>query len=92
MRIVIGLTGAATFAVMTAASAVAITTNLDNSTPTLGIPYWVFLGAAFVSFTMSALECIIMTIKAFQDRPLYITFPQEMEPEEALDLPESMRE
>ena len=92
VRIVIGLTGAATFAVMTAASAVAITTNLDNSTPTLGIPYWVFLGAAFVSFTMSALECIIMTIKAFQDRPLYITFPQEMEPEEALDLPESMRE
>jgi TRAP-type C4-dicarboxylate transport system permease small subunit len=87
MRIVIGLTGAATFAAMTVASAVAITTNLDNSTPTLGIPYWIFL----VSFAMSALECLIMTIKAVQDRPLYITFPQELEPEEELDLPESMR-
>jgi len=90
-RIVICLITAATFGAMAVASAVAIGTNLDNSTPTLGIPYWIFLGAALLSFSMSALECAIQTIKAIQDRPLYITFPQEKEPEEELDLPEVMR-
>jgi TRAP-type C4-dicarboxylate transport system permease small subunit len=90
-RIVICLIAAVTFGTMAVASAVAIGTNLDNSTPTLGIPYWIFLGAALLSFSMSALECAIQTIKAIQDRPLYITFPQEEEPEEELDLPETMR-
>jgi TRAP-type C4-dicarboxylate transport system permease small subunit len=70
---------------------VAIGTNLDNATPTLRIPYWIFLGAAFISFTMSALECGIQFVKAIQDRPLYVTFPQEQEPEEELDLPDELR-
>ena len=81
----------ATFGGITLASFVAIGGNLDNSTPTLGIPYWVFLGAAFVSFAMSTLECALQTVKVIQGRPLYVTFPQEHEPEEALDLPEDMK-
>ena len=91
-RIVVCLVVAATFGAMAVASAVAIGTNLDNFTPTLRIPYWVFLGAALVSFTMSALESTIQAVKAIQDRPLYISFPQEEEPEEELDLPDSMRD
>lgn len=91
VRMVVGLTAAATFAIMAVASGVAIGSNLDNATPTLRIPYWVFLGAAFVSFAMSALECAIQTVKAIQDRPLYVHFPQEQEPDEDLDLPDSMR-
>lgn len=81
----------ATFAAMGVASLIAIGTNLDNATPTLGIPYWIFLGAASVSFAMAMLECGIQLVKALQDRPLYVTFPQEQEPEEELDLPEEMR-
>lgn len=81
----------ATFGAMAVASLIAIGTNLDNATPTLGIPYWIFLGAAATGFTMSTLECGILLVKTVQDRPLYVTFPQEHEPEEELDLPAEMR-
>jgi len=84
-------TATATFAAIAVASFVAIGGNLDNSTPTLGIPYWIFLGAAFVSFAMSTLECAIQTAKIIQGRPLYVTFPQEHEPDEELDLPEDLK-
>ncbi|KAA2211551.1 TRAP transporter small permease [Teichococcus oryzae] len=80
-----------TFAAMVAASLVAIGTNLDNATPTLGIPYWIFLGAATISFSMTTLECAIQFFKVVLRMPLYVTFPQEQEPEEELDLPEEMR-
>lgn len=85
------LTAVATFAVLAAASAVAILANLNNSTPTLGIPYWIFLGAAFASFSMTTIECAVQVLKVVQNRPLYITFAQEQEPQEELDLPEDMR-
>lgn len=81
----------ATFGFMAYASFVAIGTNLDNATPTLGMPYWVFFGAALISFAMSALECGIQLVKVLQDRPLYVHFPQEQEPDEELDLPEELR-
>jgi len=90
-KIAAAVTATATFAGMAAASLIAIGSNLDNATPTLGIPYAIFLGAAFVSFSMSALECGIQFVKVIQDRPLYVTFPQEKEPEEELNLPEEMR-
>jgi TRAP-type C4-dicarboxylate transport system permease small subunit len=90
-KILGAVTATATFAGIAVASLVAIGGNLDNSTPTLGIPYWVFLGAAFVSFAMSTLECGIQTVKVVRGRPPYVTFPQEHEPEEELDLPEDMK-
>jgi TRAP-type C4-dicarboxylate transport system permease small subunit len=90
-KIAAAVTATATFAGMAAASLIAIGSNLDNATPTLGIPYAIFLGAAFVSFSMSTLECGIQFVKVIQDRPLYVTFPQEKEPEEDLNLPEEMR-
>ena len=90
-KIAAAVTATATFAGMAAASLIAIGSNLDNATPTLGIPYAIFLGAAFASFSMSTLECGIQFVKVIQDRPLYVTFPQEKEPEEDLNLPEEMR-
>lgn len=85
------ITATAAFAAIAVASLVAIGGNLDNSTPTLGIPYWIFLGAAFISFAMTTLECAIQTVKVIQGRPLYVTFPEEHEPEEELDLPDEMK-
>ncbi|MDP3256182.1 MAG: TRAP transporter small permease subunit [Bosea sp. (in: a-proteobacteria)] len=90
-KILGAIAATATFAAITIASFVAIGGNLDNSTPTLGIPYWIFLGAAGISFAMSTLECAIQTAKAIQGRPLYVTFPQEHEPEDELDLPDEMK-
>ena len=91
VKIVIALVAIATFATAVVASLIAITSNLDNASPTLGMPYWLFLGAAFVSFTMTTVECAIQFVKVLQDKPLYISFPQEMEPEEELDLPLEMK-
>lgn len=90
-KLIAAATATLTFGTMGVASFVAIGTNLDNSTPTLGIPYWIFFGAALVSFSMSALECGIQLVKLIQGRPLYVSFPQEQEPEEELNLPEEMR-
>lgn len=91
VKVAITIVASATFATAAVASMIAIASNLDNATPTLGMPYWLFLGAACVSFTMTTLECVVQLIKVLQDRPLYIHFPQEMEPEEDLDLPPEMK-
>lgn len=91
VKVGVALVAIATFATMAVASLIAIASNLDNATPTLGMPYWMFLGAAFVSFTMTTVECVVQLVKVLQDRPLYISFPQEMEPEEELDLPPEMK-
>jgi TRAP-type C4-dicarboxylate transport system permease small subunit len=91
VKITVAVVAIATFATAAIASLIAITSNLDNATPTLGMPYWLFLGAAFVSFTMTTVECVIQFVKVLQDRPLYVSFPQEMEPEEELDLPPEMK-
>lgn len=70
-----------------AAWSVALATlrNLNNSTPTLGIPYWIFFSAAFLGLLLAAVECLIQLVKAWRDVPLYVSFAEELPPE---DLPE----
>lgn len=92
VRLVIAAVAVVAFAIAAASSVIAIRSNLDNATPTLGIPYWIFLGAACVGLCMTTVECGVQFIKALQDRPLYVTFPQEHEPEEELDLPDALRD
>lgn len=92
VRLAIAAVAVVAFGVAAVSSVVAIRSNLDNATPTLGIPYWIFLGAACVGLSMTTVECALQFIKALQDRPLYVTFPQEHEPEEELDLPNALRE
>ena len=57
-------TAVVAFAIAALSSVVAIRSNLDNATPTLGIPYWIFLGAAFVGLTMTTVECAVQFAKA----------------------------
>ena len=91
VQLVIAATAIAAFAVAALSSLVAIRSNLDNATPTLGIPYWIFLGAAFTGLTMTTVECAVQLVKALRQQPLYVTFPGEHEPEEELDLPDELR-
>lgn len=76
----------AAFATLAIASLIAIRSNMDNATPTLGIPYWIFFGAAFCGFSMTCVECLIQLAKAVQNRPLYVTFKQEQEPPQDFDI------
>lgn len=92
VQLLIAATAVIAFAVAAFSSLVAIRANLDNATPTLGIPYWIFLGAAFTGLTMTTVECAVQFMKAMRRQPLYVTFPGEHEPEEELDLPKEFRD
>ena len=91
VQLVIAAAAIAAFAIAALSSLVAIRSNLDHATPTLGIPYWIFLGAAFTGLTMTTAECAVQFVKALRRQPLYVTFPGEHEPEEELDLPDELR-
>jgi TRAP-type C4-dicarboxylate transport system permease small subunit len=81
-HVVIAATGGATFAIAAASVATATLRNLQNATPTLGIPYWIFFAATFAGFLVAALECALQTWKAMTRRPLYVTFGDEAPPDD----------
>jgi TRAP-type C4-dicarboxylate transport system permease small subunit len=86
LRIVIPITGALGFGAAAVSVAVATMRNLDNETPTLQIPYWVFFSAAFLGLLFAAVECAAQFVKACRDDPLYLTFAAERSPDGAPDL------
>jgi TRAP-type C4-dicarboxylate transport system permease small subunit len=59
--------------------------NLNNASPTLGIPYYIFFSAAFVGFLLAAVEFARQIYKALRNRPLYVTFEAE-QPDDELTL------
>ncbi|MDF2096465.1 TRAP transporter small permease [Aquibaculum arenosum] len=85
LRMLIAASGMVGFGVAAWSVGLATLRNLNNATPTLGIPYWVFFSAAFVGLLFAALECAIQMVKAWRGTPLYVSFEEEMPPE---DLPE----
>lgn len=82
LRVAIALTPTVAFGIAAYSVAVATLRNLQNATPSLGIPYWVFFSAAFIGLLVSALESGVQCVKAWRGRPLYVTFAEEQPPEE----------
>lgn len=82
LHLAIALTGVVAFGVAAASVLVATIRNLDNATPTLEIPYYVFFSAAFLGLALSAIECAIQFVKAVMGRPIYVLTEEEREPEE----------
>jgi TRAP-type C4-dicarboxylate transport system permease small subunit len=82
IRIVIPATGVLGFGFASYSVAVAVLRNLNNATPTLGIPYWIFFSAAFVGLLVAAVECAIQLVKALHGRNLYVSFAEEQPPDE----------
>ena len=84
-RAVYGLIAASgTIVLGIAAASVVVATlrNLNNATPTLGIPYWVFFSAAFLGFLFAAVETLLQLWKALSGRPLYVAFADEAPPDD----------
>jgi TRAP-type C4-dicarboxylate transport system permease small subunit len=83
----VAMTGTAAIGFSIAAYSVAVATlrNLNNATPTLAIPYWVFFSAAFLGLAFAGLESAIQFVKALRGQALYVTFTGE-EPPEEIDL------
>jgi TRAP-type C4-dicarboxylate transport system permease small subunit len=84
-EILITSMGFLAFAFAATAVITATLRNLNNSSPTLGIPYYVFFSAAFVGFLLAAVEFALQVYKAIRNRPLYVTFDAER-PDEELTL------
>jgi TRAP-type C4-dicarboxylate transport system permease small subunit len=82
VQMAIAATGALTFGVAAAAIAVATLRNLQNATPTLGIPYWVFFSAAFVGFVVTAIEFALQLWKVATWRPPFVRFADEATPDD----------
>jgi TRAP-type C4-dicarboxylate transport system permease small subunit len=82
LRVLITATGFAAYGVAAYSVAVATLKNLNNATPTLGIPYWVFFSAAFFGLLFSSVESAVQVVKAFLNRSLYVSFEEEQPPED----------
>jgi TRAP-type C4-dicarboxylate transport system permease small subunit len=86
VTIAIPATGVVGFGFASYSVAVAVLHNLNNATPTLGMPYWIFFSAAFVGLLMAAVECAIQLVKALHGRDLYVSFAEEQPPEDLPDI------
>lgn len=82
LTVLIALCGVAAFAFASWSVFTATISNLNNATPTLGIPYYVFFSATAVGFFGAALEYIVIAAKAIIGTPIYVTFAAEQPPEE----------
>jgi TRAP-type C4-dicarboxylate transport system permease small subunit len=84
-EILIASLGFLAFAFAAGAVITATLRNLNNASPTLGIPYYIFFSAAFVGFLLAAVEFALQVYKAIRNRPLYVTFDAE-QPDKELTL------
>ncbi len=82
LRVISPAAASIAFGIAAYSVAVATLRNLDNATPTLGIPYWVFFSAAFLGLLVAAIESIVQFVKSLYDRPLYVSFVEELPPDE----------
>lgn len=78
---VISLTAVLGFGIAGLAVMVATLANLDNATPTLGIPYWIFFSAALFGFVLAAVESAVQLWKALKGHPPYVRFSDEISDE-----------
>jgi TRAP-type C4-dicarboxylate transport system permease small subunit len=84
-EILIASVGLAAFAFAAGSVMKATLANLNNSSATLGIPYYIFFSAAFIGFLFAAVEFGLQIAKALRNRPLYVTFEAE-QPDQELTL------
>lgn len=82
VNLLIAMCGALAFGFAAWSTGTAMARNLNNATPTLAIPYWIFFSAGLIGFALTALEFALVLLKAWRGLPLYITFDAEQPPDE----------
>jgi len=86
LRLLIPFCGLVCFGVIVYSTYIATINNLNNATPTLGIPYYIFFSATFLGCLMTAFECTVQVWKAITKKPLYVKFDAERPPDELTEL------
>lgn len=89
LRILIAGSAAVAFGIAAYSVAVATARNLQNATPSLGIPYYIFFSAAFLGLLYAAVESGVQLVKAIRRQELYVTFAGEQPPDE-VDLEQAL--
>ncbi len=82
VRIGISALGFAAFCFASYSVLIATLNNLNNATPTLGIPYFIFFSATAVGFLFAAIEFALLTWKTAVGLPPYVQFAAEQPAEE----------
>lgn len=82
LLLLICILGSLAFAYAAVSVFTATVRNLNNETPTLGIPYFIFFSAAFVGFLLASAEYALQAYKVWRHLPLYVTFEAEQPVEE----------
>jgi TRAP-type C4-dicarboxylate transport system permease small subunit len=82
VRVAVAVTATAAFAAAAFSVAVATLRNLQNATPTLGIPYWIFFSASLIGFLAAAVESALQAYKVMTGRPQFVAFPDESAPDD----------
>ncbi|MFW6028214.1 MAG: TRAP transporter small permease [bacterium] len=86
LKILITATGIAAFSFAAYSIALATLRNLNNATPSLEMPYWIFFSAAFLGLLFAAIESAIQFVKVLRGQEPYVTFAEEQPQEELPDL------
>jgi TRAP-type C4-dicarboxylate transport system permease small subunit len=86
LRIFIPFLGTVSFGFIVYSTFIATISNLNNATPTLGIPYFIFFSATFLGCLMTVFESGVQFWKALAGRPLYVKFEAERPPDELTEL------
>ena len=81
-RAAIAMSATVTFAIAAFAVAVATMRNLQNATPTLGIPYWIFFSASLIGFLVASIESALQAFKVLAGRPPFVAFADESAPDD----------
>ncbi len=68
LQMIIELAGVATFAVIFVATVVTIGDNLDNQTPTLEMPFWLFMAPLLVGSLLLMLETLMQFLHTLRRR------------------------
>ena len=86
LRVLVPVMGSVIFGFVVYSTFIATISNLNNATPTLGIPYFIFFSTTFLGCLMTTFECAVQAYKALTNRPLYVKFEAELPPDELTEL------
>ena len=68
VRVVVAASGLTAFAIVTAAAGLTLVNNLENTTPTLSIPFYIFVLPVLAGSGFLAVECLIALRREIANR------------------------
>jgi TRAP-type C4-dicarboxylate transport system permease small subunit len=68
LQLVIELSGVAVFGILFVASIVTISRNLNNQTPIMEMPFWLFMAPLAVGSLLLAMETLVMFVHTWRGR------------------------